>query len=78
MNFRFGFIAFIFSSALLSFGLPTSGVKWMIWRCRLLKSTVSNSTMPMVPTPAAVRYNASGEPSPPEPMSNTFAALSRS
>src|ERR1017187_9649075 len=78
MKFRFGLIALSFSAALMSLCLPTSPVKWMICRCRLLKSTVSNSTMPMVPTPAAVRYNAIGEPSPPEPISNTFAALSRS
>ena len=30
---------------------PTSVVPCRIWRCRLLRSTVSKSTMPMVPTP---------------------------
>ena len=34
---------------------PTRSVVWMIWRCRLLTSTTSKSTMPIVPTPAAAR-----------------------
>jgi hypothetical protein len=28
---------------------------WRIWRCRLLKSTLSESTIPSLPTPAAAR-----------------------
>ena len=32
------------------------------------------STMPIVPTPAAARYSAAGEPSPPAPSSRTFEA----
>ena len=48
----------------------------MTWRCRLLKSTTSKSTMPMRPTPAAARYNAAGEPSPPAPMQSTLPAFS--
>src|SRR5690348_3514359 len=32
--------------------------------------------MPIVPTPAAARYSAAGDPSPPAPMSRTFAASS--
>ena len=31
-------------------------VEWMIWRWRLLASTTSKSTRPIVPTPAAARY----------------------
>ena len=34
---------------------PTSGVKWITWRCRLESSTVSPSAMPIIPTPAAAR-----------------------
>src|SRR5665811_139226 len=41
-----------------------------LWR--LLRSTVSSSIIPIVPTPAAARYSITGEPSPPAPMHNTF------
>jgi len=34
---------------------PTSGVKWITWRCRLESSTVSPSAMPIIPTPVAAR-----------------------
>ena len=37
------------------FGRPTSLVPKRIWRCRFVKSTVSKSTRPMRPTPAAAR-----------------------
>ena len=47
---------------------PTSGVPCSTCRCRLLKSTTSKSTRPRRPTPAAARYSAAGEPSPPAPM----------
>src|ERR1035441_8762844 len=39
-----GLMAFIFSAAESSFLRPTSAVKWITWRCRLVKSTVSKST----------------------------------
>ena len=39
-------------------------------------STTSKSTMPSVPTPAAARYIAAGDPRPPAPMHSTFAAFS--
>jgi hypothetical protein len=50
---------------------------WMIWRCRFDSSTVSNSTMPSVPTPAAARYISAGEPRPPAPTHSTLAFFSR-
>ena len=53
-------------------GLPTSAVVCRIWRCRFVTSTVSPSMSPMVPTPAAARYRAVGDPSPPAPMRSTF------
>jgi hypothetical protein len=43
----------------------------MIWRCKLLSSTSSLSTMPILPTPAAARYSAAGEPRPPAPTIST-------
>ena len=51
-----------------TFGRPMSAVEWMIWRCRFDTSTRSKSTTPIVPTPAAARYIAIGEPSPPAPI----------
>ncbi len=63
------------SAAESSFFLPTSLVPWITWRCRLVKSTTSKSTRPMRPMPAAARYMPSGAPSPPVPISATFAAL---
>ncbi len=71
-----GFSSFSVSFAESSFGGPTSEVPCRIWRCRLLTSTTSKSTMPIVPTPAAARYIATGEPRPPAPMHSTLAALS--
>src|SRR5579859_3076740 len=44
----------------------------MIWRWRLEKSTMSKSTMPILPMPAAARYIAIGDPSPPAPMQRTL------
>src|SRR5688572_2873263 len=55
---------------------PTSDVPWSTWRWRLDTSTASKSTSPMVPTPAAARYSAAGEPSPPAPTSRTRARFS--
>ncbi len=75
-TFTNGLMAAIFSLADSSLGLPTSLVKWMTCRCRLVKSTTSKSTSPMVPTPAAERYSASGDPNPPVPMQSTRAAFS--
>ena len=59
-----------------SFGLPIHDWPWMICRCRLEVSTLSSSTMPMVPMPAAARYRAIGEPSPPAPMHRTDESFS--
>src|SRR6187200_1000895 len=72
-----GFMSLSRSRADSSFGRPTSFEPCTIWRCRFVTSTTSKSTSPIVPTPAAVRYSASGEPSPPAPMSSTRDALSR-
>ena len=38
-----------------TFNRPTSSVPWMICRWRFVKSTVSKSTIPSRPTPAAAR-----------------------
>src|SRR6186997_3739 len=72
-----GFMSLSRSRADSSFGRPTSFEPCTICRCRFVTSTTSKSTSPIVPTPAAVRYSASGEPSPPAPMSSTRDALSR-
>ena len=56
---------------------PTRCSECMICRCRLLSSTTSWSTMPIRPAPAAVRYRAAGEPSPPAPMTSTELASKR-
>ena len=37
-------------------GRPTSAVAKSTWRCRLESSTVSKTSRPSVPTPAAARY----------------------
>src|SRR5512139_996556 len=64
------------SRADTSFGRPTSFVPCRIWRWRLVTSTRSKSTRPSVPTPAAARYRAAGDPSPPAPTSSTRARRS--
>ena len=51
---------------------PTRSRLCKIWRCKLDASTTSISTMPIVPTPAAAKYIAAGEPSPPAPSNNTL------
>ena len=58
------------------FGLPTDALVWRIWRWRFDRSTTSESTSPIVPTPAAARYKPAGEPSPPAPTSSTLEASS--
>ena len=55
------------SAADSTFRRPRCSRSWSTWRCRLLSSTTSGSTMPRVPTPAAARYRATGEPRPPGP-----------
>ena len=47
------------------------------WRCKFDRLTVSKSTMPMVPTPAAARYINSGAPSPPAPTTSTLLSIRR-
>jgi hypothetical protein len=59
------------------FFCPTRAVEWMIWRWRFDMSTTSKSTIPIVPTPAAARYSAAGEPRPPAPMMRAFERRSR-
>ena len=49
-----------------------SAVRWMTWRCRLERSTVSSSITPRVPMPAAARYCRRGAPSPPAPTTSTL------
>ena len=75
-TFTSGFSALIDSSAESTFGTPTRSVVWITWRCRFDRSTTSSSTIPSVPTPAAARYSAVGEPRPPAPSSSTFASSS--
>src|SRR5260370_23170941 len=43
----------------------------MIWRCRLDSDTMSSSTTPSAPTPAAARYISAGPPKPPAPITST-------
>jgi hypothetical protein len=62
-----GLSALIAISAESTFGTPTRSVVWMTWRWRFETSTTSSSTIPSVPTPAAARYRAVGEPRPPAP-----------
>jgi len=57
-------------------GRPTMSAECMIWRCRLVRSTVSWSASARVPTPAAARYIAAGDPSPPAPTISARASSS--
>ena len=58
--------------------------EWPIWRWMLLSSTTSLSIIVMcptmsplrqdiIPTPLPARYNTTGDPSPPAPITNTLA-----
>src|SRR5436189_606603 len=47
-----------------------------IERSLLLRSTASPSARVIVPTPAAARYSAAGEPSPPAPITSAEDASS--
>ncbi len=71
-----GLSAWIACSAESTFGTPMRSLVWMTWRWRFERSTTSSSTIPSVPTPAAARYSAIGEPSPPAPRQSTFASSS--
>ena len=71
-----GLSARIDCSAESTLGMPMRSLSWITWRCRFERSTSSSSTMPSVPTPAAARYRAVGEPSPPAPSRSTFASSS--
>src|SRR4029077_2583142 len=51
---------------------PMSSWPCSSWRWRFEASTTSKSTMPTLPTPAAARYIAAGEPSPPAPRRSTL------
>src|SRR6185437_8963392 len=66
-----GFTSPMRSRAESSLGRPMSFVPCITCRCRLVTSTLSKSTMPRCPTPAAARYNASGDPNPPAPTIST-------
>ena len=55
ITLTYGLTSAIDSLADSALDLPTSETPWMIWRCRFDSSTVSKSTMPSVPTPAAAR-----------------------
>src|ERR1700748_1080387 len=48
-----GLSAWMRSAAVSALRRPMSGVPWMIWRCRLDSDTVSSSTTPSSPNPAA-------------------------
>ena len=61
---------FFAALALLS---PREDVPYKTWRCRLDSSTRSSSITPNSPTPAAVRYCKTGQPSPPAPTTKTRA-----
>ena len=58
-------------------GTPSRDRSWAICRCRLVSSTTSWSTMVMRPTPAVPRYSATGEPSPPAPITSAWLSSSR-
>ena len=45
------------AAALSTLAAPIDAVSWITCRCRLDSDTVSSSTMPSVPTPAAARYS---------------------
>ena len=62
-------------AALSIFAMPTAAVSWITCRCRLESDTMSSSTMPSVPTPAAARYCSTGAPSPPAPIDQHAGAL---
>jgi hypothetical protein len=51
----YGLVSAIDSLADWALDFPISDCPWMTWRCRLDSSTVSKSTTPSVPTPAAAR-----------------------
>ena len=72
MTLTSGFSARIISVPDSTLGRPTFAVVWRIWRWRFDTSTTSPSMSPIVPTPAAARYTAVGEPSPPAPISSTL------
>ena len=67
---------YLLNDATVRLGIPMRSVVWMTWRCRLERSTVSSSTIPIVPTPAAARYSAVGAPRPPAPSRSTLASRS--
>mmetsp|Transcript_7422 Transcript_7422/g.16205 ORF Transcript_7422/g.16205 Transcript_7422/m.16205 type:complete len:234 (+) Transcript_7422:861-1562(+) len=71
-----GLMSLIRRSAESHFDTPTVDVPCMICLCKFDSSTVSASTMPMRPTPAAARYRRQGLPSPPAPTTRTLAFLS--
>ena len=75
-TFTSGLMPLMAISAESTFGVPIRSVVWMTWRWRLERSTSSSSTTPSVPTPAAARYSAVGEPRPPAPSSSTLALSS--
>ena len=76
-TFTYGLISRTEEAADSALGRPMSLWPWMIWRCRFDSSTVSKSTIPNVPTPAAARYMRAGEPSPPAPTQSTRAFFRR-
>ena len=71
----FGFIDKIPSLALIVLLIPIFEFLCIICLCKLDNSTLSSSIIPIVPTPAAARYNNSGDPSPPAPITSTFACI---
>jgi hypothetical protein len=71
-----GFSASIAAFALSTFGVPSVFSECAICRWRFDSSTMSASTIPMWPTPAAARYSAAGEPRPPAPSRRIFDSRS--
>jgi len=68
----FGFILSIVFFNEVVLGTPIVDVLWPICLCKFVKSTVSESNNPIVPTPAADKYMAKGHPIPPEPINAIF------
>ena len=72
-----GLILSTFCDADSTFCFPRSSSQCSTCRFKLLSSTESISISCRCPTPAAARYNARGEPSPPKPAMRAVEFFSR-
>ena len=65
-------IFFITFFACITLNLPLSEALKSVCLFKFEISTLSKSTIPIVPTPAAVRYVNKGQPKPPRPIIKTL------